>query len=736
MPQVELRSQADVGRAPPEANMPLEPAKSCDGKRPTCQRCEDRHLACVYTTEADQRGSISRSYISLLRNRVSTLESVLKLHCIDVDASIALIETGKSRISPQEKDIDCLSDSVSSQGLNQSSKKSDIVAGSGNYPFGKALEERNKSFFSTTSGRSDLHLPITASNDASHVDGAYENNQLPNPGQERFNLYSQSLTEETLRMLPSELTENLIDLYFEWEQPWLQVVDETLFRDSRERNGRYFSPLLLCCILAIASRFSDDTRVRSDPEDPNTAGLIFLEHAEALLHFDLKWPNITTVQSLTIMAIFYVVCKNPSGVVPVKLNTLQATGADAAGWLHHGMATGLIIDMGLNIDSTSVTGSASLTKQEIQLRRQIYWALYSSDKLFASYTGRVCTMLDTQGSVPLPIVPDPHDALTSQKSISLVSLQRGLITQCQILEDILMKLYAPKKLMSVAEKKSFFDSCLLALQDWFFSLPNELKIKPSDGSDIFGPSPHAYILHMVHHTSIILLSKPFLPQKRSPNFNLEPRVEPDTDIEKRAYALCCRSASEISILGNRYREAFTSFRRSPLTATHCTLTAALVNLFLSDSSWNFGPKRSSIDLRSNMMTLQELSDSWTPPRRYWQRLSHVISTLKKDSSSEKSQDTIEASQMSQDQGTRSNDNSPEPGAFETVRQRREAAITSQIHKPNATHTMTDDLFHSNSENFESPSYSMNLDELDFSTLENLPWDYTCDAPYYSDFQWF
>jgi hypothetical protein len=49
--------------------------------------------------------------------------------------------------------------------------------------------------------------------------------------------------------------------------------------------------------------------------------------------------------------------------------------------------------MGLNFDATSVTGSKYVTAQEVELRRQIYWALYCTDKLHASYSGRVCTML-------------------------------------------------------------------------------------------------------------------------------------------------------------------------------------------------------------------------------------------------------------------------------------------------------------------------------------------------------
>lgn len=107
--------------------------------------------------------------------------------------------------------------------------------------------------------------------------------------------------------LPTELTTHLIDLYFEWEQPWSQVVDEKLFRRSKQNNGKYFSPLLQYCILAMGSRYSDRVEVHTDPDVPNTAGQIFLEVIEVLLHHDLKSPSITTIQSLSILAVFYVV---------------------------------------------------------------------------------------------------------------------------------------------------------------------------------------------------------------------------------------------------------------------------------------------------------------------------------------------------------------------------------------------------------------------------------------------
>lgn len=71
----------------------------------------------------------------------------------------------------------------------------------------------------------------------------------------------------------------------------------------------------------------------------------------------------------------------------------QGIGSESVGWVYNGMANRILLDLGLNLDSRSVTGMAPLTSDELRLRRQVYWALYCNDKLGASYTGRVCTML-------------------------------------------------------------------------------------------------------------------------------------------------------------------------------------------------------------------------------------------------------------------------------------------------------------------------------------------------------
>lgn len=116
------------------------------------------------------------------------------------------------------------------------------------------------------------------------------------------------LVEESIGNLASEeLRSELVDLYFTWQNPWLLVIDEKLYRQSRETGGRYWSPLLESCILAIGSRFTDDPGVRSDPDDANSAGQVFFKRAEVYLSHELKFPSITTIQSLFLLSMISVV---------------------------------------------------------------------------------------------------------------------------------------------------------------------------------------------------------------------------------------------------------------------------------------------------------------------------------------------------------------------------------------------------------------------------------------------
>ena len=105
----------------------------------------------------------------------------------------------------------------------------------------------------------------------------------------------------------NDLRDHLEDLCFTWQNPWYPIVDQSLYQESERTNGRYFNPVLQKSIFAMGARFSDRMEVRSHKNDPKTAGKHFLDEVDVWLYHELKWPSITTLQSLAILASVYIV---------------------------------------------------------------------------------------------------------------------------------------------------------------------------------------------------------------------------------------------------------------------------------------------------------------------------------------------------------------------------------------------------------------------------------------------
>ena len=168
-------------------------------------------------------------------------------------------------------------------------------------------------YFGPTSGR--LQFRDSSSSDAKH-NGQVHEPALFEPDPVFDNINIEEYLEPTIIDhaingfgVAKALQDHLIDLYFAWKQPWYPVVDETLFRESLSSGGRYWSALLHNSILALGSRFLvDSLDVRSDADDPNTAGKPFLEQAKALLYAEMEHPSLTTLQALGIIGMVYFVC--------------------------------------------------------------------------------------------------------------------------------------------------------------------------------------------------------------------------------------------------------------------------------------------------------------------------------------------------------------------------------------------------------------------------------------------
>ncbi|KAM0329475.1 hypothetical protein ACHAQA_004784, partial [Verticillium albo-atrum] len=176
-------------------------------------------------------------------------------------------------------------------------------------------------------------------------------------------------------------------------------------------------------------------------------------------------------------------------------------------------------------------------------------------------------------------------------------------------------------------KIAFFDCSLLALKTWYYALPPGLKVERMGPNNNY---PQAYVLGMIYHTSVILLAKPFLkpdPNARRSQYDVSLSQTWDSEREAmciKAATLCKESAREICVLGAKYREVFGSFRKCPPTANHCILQAALVTIHTHAWADDNAKQSGKMSLENYLKTLKELSQSWSPPKRYWSSVTRLV----------------------------------------------------------------------------------------------------------------
>ncbi|KAF7591566.1 hypothetical protein BBP40_001446 [Aspergillus hancockii] len=132
---------------------------------------------------------------------------------------------------------------------------------------------------------------------------------------------------------------------------------------------------------------------------------------------------------------------------------------------------------------------------------------------------------------------------------------------------------------------------------------------------------------MVYHTAVILLTRPYQEDQRSPNSpnSLHLPQQSSDNIAQKASILHLEAAKHVCALGEQYRVVFGSFRQNPITATYCTLSAALALLNPSSQGTQDAP-RNDID-KGNVesgLKMLELSHAWWPAGKYHCSLLHMI----------------------------------------------------------------------------------------------------------------
>jgi hypothetical protein len=164
---------------------------------------------------------------------------------------------------------------------------------------------------------------------------------------------------------PDELRDHLLGLYWRWQNSWQYMIPQYLFLQDLHitKNSRFCTPLLLSAMLALASRYSDRLEVRTDFNDPNTAGLTFFTAAQAMLQHELEAPKTSTIQATVLIGLY-----------------ITATDKESTGWLYAGQASRMAFNLGLHLDCSKYVRQGLISPEDAFARNVTWWGVYVIDR--------------------------------------------------------------------------------------------------------------------------------------------------------------------------------------------------------------------------------------------------------------------------------------------------------------------------------------------------------------------
>ncbi|OBZ84950.1 Nitrogen assimilation transcription factor nit-4 [Choanephora cucurbitarum] len=615
----------------------------CDGAAPICGNCKAFQLGCSYQDTTKKRGP-PKGYIEAIENRLHKLEGYLQ-DIVVPDDDVRTIELLKELRAPLEtssgetiearpqrrqrrrqtkpntavthdssisgrlftdsptalshSDFDDLSQSHII-GSSPSPPPQSYRSNSGHEdPSGSLTMDENGlvRYLGKSSGFYLLSNSRTYQNGAFHFSGymhkrkAFSEDEDSSGEREDYPMMPEKRhLVDPLELPPKDLSEHLIVLYFTHFYPVLPLFYK---RRLNCAGSSPVSPLLLNAIYAIASRVSPDRRVRSDPNIPETAGDIFFERARCLLDEYYDTPRISTVQALLLMSSH-------------QMGAMKAARA----WLYSGMAFRMAQDLGLNRNCDHW----SILPEEREHRKRVFWCCYVVDRITSAVYGRSSNFEERDCDVPFPSIDDDEPIKAKDNSsrppASLLQVFIETIKVCDILGHVLQNIYYANAKYHTTDSQHL-DYILTTLNrqlsEWHSRLPESLQYHPPNTQNgEKGPDPPSAIcqLHLIYHTTMILLHRSFIPgptQKHLP-------------ISLPSYKLCESAATSILdivniMLGEDHLRYMYNF------SVYYVFTAGIIFIKLASSNDAGKAFDAMLNVNRIMRALDELEHTWMSAAR-------------------------------------------------------------------------------------------------------------------------
>ncbi|KAI0317119.1 fungal-specific transcription factor domain-containing protein [Amylostereum chailletii] len=308
-----------------------------------------------------------------------------------------------------------------------------------------------------------------------------------------------------------DLLSALVDLFFVHINIYKPMLHRpTLEKDIADglhvRNHAFGGVVLLVC--ACASRYSDDSRVKLEPEASwHTSGWKWFTQVHLGRKALLTSPSLHDIQAYTLAATF-----------------LQGSSVPVSAWTLSGIALRMIQDVGAHRRKVY----SSRPTVEGELWKRAFWSLFLIDRWMSSMFGRPCALQDEDFDVEYPVEcddeywtpSDPTQAFQQPPGKpSRISHFVGLLKLGRILGFAIRTIYAINK-SSLGFTGPRWEQHIVAeldsaLNKWLDSVPDHLHWDPTRKDDVFFiQSAH---LFSTYHMLQITVHRPFIPSPSKPS---------------------------------------------------------------------------------------------------------------------------------------------------------------------------------------------------------------------------
>ncbi|KAE8148476.1 fungal-specific transcription factor domain-containing protein [Aspergillus avenaceus] len=407
--------------------------------------------------------------------------------------------------------------------------------------------------------------------------------------------------------LPATLETHLINLYFAWQDPSFHAVDRKMYEEAKRKwyakeETPFYSEALrnaMCCLGAAYE-------ARYHPElvtFPRTLVDYLAARAKATLEVELDYPCVATVQAMVVLSSHEI-----------------GNGKDARGWLYSGMAIRLAFDLALHLDMSSYVSSGTITSNDADLRRTVFWAAYIVDHQLGFYRGRpfrtnmedvTVSKLDHNASpstftkwVPYACPSTVRDSTGLLDYTGAVSQQQ--VSLCEIMVPCGYILYGTASISREALQQ-INEKIVAELLTWKGNLPQALQIDISEPTSPY--PPHVLLLHMQYYQNLIYAHRPWMSKSY-----IQPHP-PQGPGYKHARGMCIKSAIAIAKILHLYETQYT-LRRINVKAISITSSAVLLLLFAAVFQYrSIAQAEIAMHLSTCFRALDEFAISWQNARR-------------------------------------------------------------------------------------------------------------------------